>query len=175
MLIAPFARRCGLVNRYHADVPHDGKAISATHGVWARKRAASVTLDGADVRLAVEVHDPLTRISLQHAGFDANRNVSANIGLGILRQFNLTFDYARQRLILERSHFFGGRDVLNRTGFRLKRDGDGSTITTVYSDSPAQAPECPWVIGCSRSTGDSRRRPAMTTSRPLRRVRSAQS
>jgi hypothetical protein len=61
----------------------------------------TVSFDGPDGRPLAVVHAPVTRISLQHSGFDANRNVSANIGLGILKQFNLTFDYARQRIILE--------------------------------------------------------------------------
>jgi len=139
LLIAPFARRYGLVDRYHADIPYEGRSVGATHGVWARQRAHTVTLDGADGRPAVEVHDPVTRASLQTAGFDANRNVSANIGLGILKQFNLTFDYARQRLILEKSHFYGQRDVFNRTGLRLKRDGAAWIITIIYPDSPAAA------------------------------------
>jgi hypothetical protein len=137
LLIAPFARRYGLVDRYRADIPYDGKAVSETHGVWARKRAGTVALDGADGRPIVAVHNPVTRISLQHSGFDANRNVSANIGLGILRQFNLTFDYSRQRLILEPNHFFGQPDIFNRTGLRLQREGAMWTITTIYPDSPA--------------------------------------
>jgi hypothetical protein len=139
LLIAPFARRYGMVERYHADIPYDGKAVTATRGVWARKRAGTVTLDGADGRPAVQVHDPVTRVSLQHSGFDANRYVSANIGLGILRQFNLTFDYARQRLILEPNHLFGQRDIFNRTGMRLQRTGNLWTVTTIYPDSPAAA------------------------------------
>ena len=96
-----------------------------------------VSFDGADGRPVAEVHEPVTRISLQHEGFDANRNVSANIGLGILRQFNLTFDYPRQRLILEPNHFFGQRDVFNRTGLRLQRDAAGWAITNIYPGSPA--------------------------------------
>ncbi len=139
LLIAPFARRYGLVDRYRADIAYDGKAVSETHGVWARKRAGTVALDGADGRPIVVVHNPVTRISLQHSGFDANRNVSANIGLGILRQFNLTFDYSRQLLILAPNHFFGQPDVFNRTGLGLKREGAGWTITTLYPDSPASA------------------------------------
>jgi PDZ domain/Aspartyl protease len=139
LLIAPFARRYGLVDRYHADIPYNGRSVGATHGVWARTRAHTVTLDGADGRPVVEVHDPVTRISLQTAGFDANRNVSANIGLGVLRQFNLTFDYPRQRLILEKNHFYGQPDIFNRTGLRLKRDGAGWTISIVLPDTPADA------------------------------------
>jgi len=139
LLIAPFARRYGLVVRYHADVPYDGRSIGATHGVWARVRAHTVTLNGADGRAALEVHDPVTRISLQTGGFDANRNVSANVGLGVLRQFNLTFDYPRQQLILEKNHFYGQPDIFSRTGLRLKREGAVWTITAVYPDSPAAA------------------------------------
>lgn len=137
LLIAPFARRYDLVERYSADIPYEGQAITATQGVWARKRAGVVALDGADGRPIVEVREPVTRISLQHSGFDANRNVSANIGLGILRQFNLTFDYSRQRLIFEPNHFFGQPDIFNRTGLRLKRDQAGWVITTIFPNSPA--------------------------------------
>ena len=137
LLIAPFARRYDLVTRYQADIPYSGRAVGATRGVWARRRAATVTLDSADGRPAVEAHDPVTRISLQQSGFDADRNVSANIGLGVLRQFNLTFDYPRQQLIFERNHLYGRRDVGNRTGFRLKRDGAGWRVTTVYAAGSA--------------------------------------
>ena len=137
LLIAPFARRYDLATRYRADIPYVGRAVGATRGVWARRRAASVTLDGADGRAAVQAHDPVTRISLQESGFDANRNVSANIGLGVLRQFNLTFDYPGQHLIFEPNHLYGQRDVGNRTGFRLKREGAGWTITTIYAGGPA--------------------------------------
>jgi hypothetical protein len=137
LLIAPFARRYGLVDRYHADLPYAGQALGATHGVWARKRVQTVSLDGADGRAAAVVHEPVTRISLQHSGFDANRNVSANIGLGILKQFNLTFDYPRQRIILEANHLYGQKDIFNRAGLRLTRKGDGWSVSAVYAGGPA--------------------------------------
>ena len=137
LLIAPFARRYGLVERYHADLPYAGQALGATHGVWARKRVETVSFDGADGRAAAVVHQPITRISLQHSGFDANRNVSANIGLGILKQFNLTFDYPHQRIILEANQLYGQKDVFNRAGLRLQRKGDHWSVIAVYLGSPA--------------------------------------
>ncbi len=137
LLIAPFARQYRLIERYRADLPYDGNAVSATHGVWARTRAGTVAFDGPDGRTLVDVHTPVTRISLQRSGFDANRNVSANIGLGILKQFNLTFDYARQRIFVEPNHRYGQPDVFNRAGLRLKRDGDGWSVTAVYPGTPA--------------------------------------
>lgn len=137
LLIAPFARRYGLVERYHADLPYAGQALGATHGVWARKRVETVSFDGADGRTVAVVHQPITRISLQHSGFDANRNVSANVGLGILKQFNLTFDYPRQRIILEANQLYGQKDVFNRAGLRLQRKGDHWSVVAVYPGSPA--------------------------------------
>ncbi len=38
LLIAPFARRYDLVERYHADLSYGGTAMMRTRGVWARKR-----------------------------------------------------------------------------------------------------------------------------------------
>ena len=137
LLIAPFARRYGLVARYRADLPYDGKAITATHGVFARRRVGTVAFDGPDGRSVAEAHDPITRISLQHAGFDANRDVSANIGLGILKRFNVIFDYVRQRIILEPNRLHDQRDVFNRAGLRLKREGAAWTVTAVYPGTPA--------------------------------------
>ena len=137
LLIAPFARRYGLVGRYHADLPYSGKAVTATRGVFARRRVGKVSFDGPDGRALEQAHDPVTRISLQTSGFDANRNVSANIGLGILKQFNLTFDYARQRITLERNHLYGQKDVFNRVGLRLRRQSDVWKVTSVFAGSPA--------------------------------------
>ncbi|MBS0470141.1 MAG: aspartyl protease family protein [Proteobacteria bacterium] len=137
LLIAPFARRYGLKQRYLADIPYDGRSVGVTKGVWARKRVHSVAFNGPDGRPVAEVRDPVTRISLQHSGFDADRYVAANVGLGILRKFNLTFDYMRRRIILEPNRSYGQRDIYNRTGFRLSRSGNGWKITTLFAPSPA--------------------------------------
>lgn len=81
LLIAPFARRNGLVERYHADLPYGGTAVTATRGVWARTRVQTVAFFGPDGRAIAEAHEPVTRISLQQSGFDANRNVSPTLAL----------------------------------------------------------------------------------------------
>lgn len=137
LLIAPFARRYDLVKRYQGEIPYDGRSVGATHGVFARKRVHTVAFNGVAGRPVAHVEDPVTRISLQHAGFDANRYVSANIGLGILRRFNLTFDYSRQRILFEPNHAYGEKDSYNRTGFKLTRDGASWKIDVVYPSSPA--------------------------------------
>lgn len=138
LLIAPFARRYGLVERYHAVIPYGGIALTTTHGVLCR--VGEVTLNGRDGRPAVRVSQPLARISLQQGGYDADRYVSGNIEMGILKQFNVTFDYARQQIILERSHFYGQPDIFNRSGMSLKRDEPtGWKVTAVYAGGPAES------------------------------------
>lgn len=135
--LAPFARRHDLVRRYDADIPYDGRTDGRQREVWARRRPGTVALDGADGRPIEEVHLPILRISLERSGFGADPDVSANVGLGILRQFNLTFDYVRQRIILERNRLYGRKDVFNRAGLRLRRQGSGWVVGVVYPGGPA--------------------------------------
>ncbi|MGA7292198.1 MAG: aspartyl protease family protein [Terriglobales bacterium] len=137
LLIAPFATRYGLYERYHATIPYGGKAVGDTHGVMAR--VGRVSLFGADGRAVLEVMKPLTYLSQQKGGFDANRYVSGNIGLGILKQFNLTFDYRRQQIIFEKNHLYGADDPYNRTGLHLKREGKNWVVNELDSSSPAIA------------------------------------
>jgi hypothetical protein len=63
--------------------------------------------------------------------------VSANLGMGILKQFNLTFDYARQRLILKPNHLYGQPDAFNRGGMRLAAIGDGWKVAEVMAGGAA--------------------------------------
>ncbi len=109
LLIAPFVKRYGLVERYNATAAYGGSAIGgATHGLLAR--TGTLTLFGSDGRPAVEAYDPLTRLSQQKSGFDADRYVSGNVGIGILKQFNVIFDYRRQQIILEKNWNCAGKN-----------------------------------------------------------------
>ena len=136
LLIAPFVRQYDLVDRYKATIPYVGGAMGGqTYGLFAR--AGTLALCGADGRPAVEVHDPLTRLSQQKSGFDANRYVSGNVGIGILSQFNLVFDYHRQQIIFEKNHNYGQKEAYNRTGLRAKPEGLQWEIIGIIPDSPA--------------------------------------
>jgi C-terminal processing protease CtpA/Prc len=64
--------------------------------------------------------------------------VSGNIEIGILKQFTITFDYARQRLIFEPNRNYGKPDVFDRSGMRLRTEGDRWTVTLVYPGGAAQ-------------------------------------
>ena len=136
LLIAPFARRYGLAERYRATIPYGGMSITATHGLYAR--AHRVELNGADGRPVESIMRPVTRISTQQGGFDANAYVGANLGVGILEQFNVTFDYAHRRIFLERNHLYGQPDAFDRSGMKLHKDEAGWKVTQVWPGTPAE-------------------------------------
>jgi predicted aspartyl protease len=135
LLTAPFASKYGLEERYRATIPYAGSAAGVTGGVWAR--VGDVTLNGADGRPLVHVDRPVTRISKQQSGFDAHRYVSANLGIGVLKQFSITFDYTRQRLILEPNHLYGLPDVFDRSGMRLENEGSGWRVMALVPGAAA--------------------------------------
>lgn len=138
LLIAPFVRRYSLVEQYGATLPYGGSAVGgATYGLMTR--TGRLTLFGPDGRPAVAAALPLTRLSQQQGGFDADAYVSGNVGIGILRQFNLIFDYRRQRIIFEKNQSYGRKDIFNRVGLRLKRHDQHWQIIAVLPGSPAAA------------------------------------
>ncbi|MEO7203275.1 MAG: aspartyl protease family protein [Candidatus Tumulicola sp.] len=136
LLTAPFAQRYDLIKKYNAHLPYGGTSIGATHGVWA-DRAGTVSLDDSAGRPAVSVTKPVTRISTQEFGFDANRYVSANVGIGILQRFNLTFDYADRYIVFQPNANYGNPDVFNRVGIDLSANGAGWKVRTVYPNTAA--------------------------------------
>lgn len=136
LLIAPFANKYGFAERYHASIPYTGSAVGVTAGVWARVN--EVALNGVDGRPLVRVTRSVTRISKQQSGFDADRYVSASLGVGILKQFNLTFDYSRQRIILEPNHLYGQPDLFDRSGMRLESDAAGWKVVALVPDGGAE-------------------------------------
>jgi hypothetical protein len=136
LLTAPFAKRYDLIKKYNAHLPYGGTSVGATHGVWA-DRAGTVSLDDISGRPAVSVSKPVTRISTQEFGFDANQYVSANVGIGILQQFNLTFDYANHYIVFQPNANYGKPDVFNRVGINLSPSGAGWKVRTVYPNTAA--------------------------------------
>jgi hypothetical protein len=138
LLIAPFAQRYHLLDKYGTRIPYGGTSVTATHGFFTAQRASEIRFDGIDGRAAESVSHPVTRISTQETGFDANQYVSGNIGIGILKQFNITFDYSRHQLILERNHSYGQPDVFDESGLAsTSSDDTGWHVRAVYDGSPA--------------------------------------
>jgi hypothetical protein len=59
------------------------------------------------------------------------------IGSDILRQFNITFDYASQTITFEKNNHYGERSNSDRVGLWLGQDTAGFAVVDVVSGSPA--------------------------------------
>ena len=85
----------------------------------------------------VEIPAPVTDIALTEKGAFANPYLAGNVGGGVLKRFDVTFDYGKQRLILQPNASFSRPDVYDRSGLWLNREGEGLQVKDVVAGSPA--------------------------------------
>jgi hypothetical protein len=73
----------------------------------------------------------------QHPGGMDSKN--GNLGSGILKRFNVTFDYANKRMLLEPNKSFAAPFEWDMSGMRLKPAEEGLQIYDLVDGSPADA------------------------------------
>jgi hypothetical protein len=130
-LHAPFVAEHGLLARY-------APTVEAMTG-WGvggpvrshRARAGELTLGD------VTVPGVATDLFTGDRGAFAARHVAGNIGGGVLARFTVTFDYARQRMYLEKNRLFDQPDTHDRSGVWINRAGNAFTVEDVVPASPA--------------------------------------
>jgi hypothetical protein len=86
----------------------------------------------------VVVPSPVAEISLQQKGAFVSPYVAGNVGAGVLKRFNITFDYGRQRLIFETNSATAAPDVYDRSGMWLNRSGAALKVFDVTTGGPAE-------------------------------------
>jgi len=86
---------------------------------------------------SVAVDRPVVALSTQSVADTANAEVAGSVGYGILRQFNVTFDYANGMLYFERNANYGQPDVFDRSGMWIERRANGYEIIETIKDGPA--------------------------------------
>jgi predicted metalloprotease with PDZ domain len=94
-------------------------------------RAKTFTLGGT----AVEA--PVVELSQQKGGAHADTYVAGNVGAGILKKFNIVWDYSRHQLFFEKNKNHGERDVHDRAGFWANADRDAFLVIDVTPGGPA--------------------------------------
>ena len=132
-LALPFVEANDLVARYGAKVEVISGAGAAGHLRALLARAKTLEL------ATIVIDDPLTTLSLQPAGALAGPDQAGNLGHGILRQFNITFDYTAGALYLEKNANFGQREASDRAGMWIERSGKGFEVVDVVAGGPADA------------------------------------
>jgi hypothetical protein len=89
----------------------------------------------------VTVHDLVIRLSAQKTGLTTSSAMAGLIGPDVLSQFDVTFDYARSRIIFEKNKNYGRRDSYDRAGIWMGQDKDGKhfTVVDVIAGGPGAA------------------------------------
>ena len=102
-------------------------------------RVNSYTIRARELKIGnLTVAEPIVSLSASTKGGLALKEVDGLLGNKILTKFDVIFDYAGLRVILEPTPALTKRDEYNLTGFEWDLEGSGR-ITQVYADSPAEA------------------------------------
>lgn len=132
-LLRPFAEKHGYFQKPAAKI----EALSGW-GVGGGGRAV-VTRTGLLELGEVRVPAPVTSVALQERGAFTDPYLAGNIGGGILRRFTVTFDYGQQKIYFEPNRTSGEKDIWDRSGLWLNREGDAYKVEDVVAGSPAAA------------------------------------
>jgi hypothetical protein len=104
-LFAPFAKHCGFFGRYSSQ-----KNIITGYGLGGPVYGDVFTLPSLDV-FGTHLANIVTRASRQTGGVFASDADSASIGTGILKRFNIVYDYPHSTIIAWPSKYFATHDV----------------------------------------------------------------
>jgi hypothetical protein len=129
-LLAPFVEKHGLKARYAPKV----EGVTGW-GVGGPARGLVTRVKG--LRLGnVVVKEPVTEFSLQSKGAFTDPYVAGNVGAGVLKRFNITFDYGHQQLIFEPNANQDAKDVFDRSGLWINETSEGFEVVDVISKGP---------------------------------------
>jgi hypothetical protein len=130
-MMAPFVTKNNLIGRYQAKVHGvNGWGVGGPARSWI-VRAHRLTLGG------VSVGDPVVGLSEAVTGSFADQYSAGNVGAGVLKKFNIVWDYPRLQMFFERNAHYSDPDVFNRAGIWANLGGGGFEVIDVFAGSPA--------------------------------------
>lgn len=130
-LTLPFVEANALTAKYGAKLETISGASVGGHVRALLARATTLQLGD------ITVQKPVTLLSLQSRGALADPDLAGNIGFGILRQFNITFDYPNNVLYFEKNANYGKPDVYDRAGLWIERGAKGYEVVDIVAGGPA--------------------------------------
>ena len=104
-IFGPFAKQHGFFGRYSSR-----QNVVTGYGLGGAVYADVFTLPRLDV-LGVRLDNVVTRASRQTSGVFASAANGGSIGTGVLKRFNVVYDYARQTITAWPSKYFGIPDA----------------------------------------------------------------
>ena len=130
-ILAPFAEKHDLKARY-------APPFEATTGYGVGGPARSLVTRASVLKLGeVEVKNIVTELTTQKEGAFTDPYVAGNVGGGVLKRFNIIFDYGKQQLVFERNANDTQPDVYDRSGMWINLGGDGFEVMDVVAGGPA--------------------------------------
>ncbi|MCE9523384.1 MAG: PDZ domain-containing protein, partial [Alphaproteobacteria bacterium] len=132
-LSTPFVEKNNLVARYQAK-------YQGVSGWGVGGPARSWTVRGKRFAMgAAFVDAPVVELSQNKSGSLADAYVSGNVGAGVLKKFNIVWNYSRHEIFFEKNKLHAERDVYDRAGFWANL-GDGVfDVVDVVAGAPADA------------------------------------
>ena len=88
--------------------------------------------------------EPVAALALHTRGGIGSKEISGNIGNGVLERFKCTFDYPRRTLYLEPGRRFSERDVVSRFGALFARFGPRVIAGNILTGSAAYEAGLRW-------------------------------
>jgi len=127
----PFVEAHHLLSRYK---PRYSTIIG--NGIGGPERGSVIHLGRLSLG-SVGVSGVRATLAADQAGGGSDKAVAGNVGEGFLRRFNLTFDYARMRIIFEPNLHHAEPESEDRTGLVLDPNAQAVLVAAVVPDGPA--------------------------------------
>lgn len=131
LLYGPFVAQNNLVQKYNA-------MLQGVTGWGIGGPVRSLLARAKELAIGdVSVHDLVIRLSTQKGGLTTASSMAGLIGPDVLSQFDVTFDYARSRIIFEKNANYGRRDSYDRAGVWMGQAGKHFGVVDVIAGGPA--------------------------------------
>jgi predicted aspartyl protease len=130
-LTGPFADKNGLRKKT--------PSVEAMTGWGVGGPARGTVIRMHDLRLgSLAIQDVVTDMSIGTKGALSNPYVAGNVGGGVLKRFNLTFDYGKQQILFEPNAHRNDPDLYDRSGMWVNIDGKDFVVMDVTAGGAAQ-------------------------------------
>ncbi len=131
-LHAPFVEEHNLLKKYP-------KAIQAFGGAGIGGQTKSLQTRIKSIQIGnFLIQEPICGLSLAEEGAFKSEKTQGNIGGGILKKFDVIFDYERKKIILEKNGLFAEKDELDKSGLLIVWKDGKFLIQNIFEDSPAK-------------------------------------
>lgn len=130
-LLGPFVEKNGLKQKY-------APKIEGVTGWGVGGPARSAVGRAKLLKLGdVLVPAPVTELTLQQKGAFTDLYIAGNVGAGVLKRFNIVFDYGQQRMIFEPNANYARPDAFDRAGMWLNESDGAWEVKDVIAGGPA--------------------------------------